>query len=96
MASPLTIRAYHRTDRIFEAILKLRRNVVLNGLLSGWPRLMNGDIGRSTESTGLRRGKILSHTQIPLNTATKRLLTVTAQRLKQETGSRQKKTAISA
>ena len=51
---------------------------------------MNGDIGPQAQKVQAFTEAMRAHTQIPIEYRDERLTTVTAQRLKQETGSRKK------
>ena len=90
LASPLTIIEHTTELQDIEAILKIAQERCAERIIVGLPRLMNGDIGPQAQKVQAFAEAIRSHTQIPIEYRDERLTTVTAQRLKQETGSRKK------
>jgi putative Holliday junction resolvase len=90
LASPLTIIEHTTELQDIEAILKISQERGAERIIVGLPRLMNGDIGPQAQKVQAFAEVIRAHTQIPIEYRDERLTTVTAQRLKQETGSRKK------
>jgi putative Holliday junction resolvase len=90
LASPLTIIEHTTELQDIEAILKISQERGAERIIVGLPRLMNGDIGPQAQKVQAFAEAIRAHTQIPIEYRDERLTTVTAQRLKQETGSRKK------
>ena len=94
LASPLTIIEHTTELQDIEAILKIAQAREAERIIVGLPRLMNGDIGPQAQKVQAFAETMRAHTQIPIEYRDERLTTVTAQRLKQETGSRNKKRII--
>jgi putative holliday junction resolvase len=90
LASPLTIIEHTTELHDIEAILKISQERGAERIIVGLPRLMNGDIGPQAQKVQAFAEAIRAHAQIPIEYRDERLTTVTAQRLKQETGSRKK------
>ena len=90
LASPLTIIEHTTELQDIEAILKISQERGAERIIVGLPRLMNGDIGPQAQKVQAFAEAIHAHTQIPIEYRDERLTTVTAQRLKQETGSKKK------
>ncbi len=90
MASPLTIIEHSTETGDIEAILKIAKEREAERIIVGLPRLMNGDIGSQAQKVQAFTEVLRNHTQIPIEYRDERLTTVTAQRLKQETGSKKK------
>ena len=90
LASPLTIIEHTTELQDIEAILKISQERGAERIIVGLPRLMNGDIGPQAQKVQAFAEVIRAHTQIPIEYRDERLTTVTAQRLKQETGSKKK------
>ena len=90
LASPLTIIEHTTELQDIEAILKISQERGAERIIVGLPRLMNGDIGPQAQKVQAFAEAIRAHAQIPIVYRDERLTTVTAQRLKQETGSRKK------
>lgn len=91
LASPLTI--IERTgseQKVFNTILKIVREREAERIIIGLPRLMSGVIGSQAEKVQSFVEALKSHTDIPIELRDERLTTVTAVRLKQETGSKKK------
>jgi len=90
MASPLTIIERTTEPGDIEAILKIAKEREAERIVVGLPRLMNGDIGPQAQKVQAFTEVLCAHTQIPIEYRDERLTTVTAQRLKRETGSKKK------
>jgi putative Holliday junction resolvase len=90
LASPLTVIEHTTELQDIEAILMIAQERGAERIIVGLPRLMNGDIGPQAQKVQAFAEALRSHTQIPIEYRDERLTTVTAQRLKQETGSRKK------
>ena len=90
LASPLTIIEHTNELGDIEAILKIAQERRAERIIVGLPRLMNGDIGPQAQKVQAFAEAMRAHTQILIEYRDERLTTVTAQRLKQETGSKKK------
>ncbi|MDD5288384.1 MAG: Holliday junction resolvase RuvX [Dehalococcoidales bacterium] len=90
LASPLTIIERTREPDDIEAILKIAREREVGVIIVGLPRLMNGDIGPQAQKVQAFTEAMRSHTVIPIEFRDERLTTVTAVRLKEETGKKKK------
>jgi putative Holliday junction resolvase len=90
LASPLTIIEHTTELGDIEAILKIANEREAERIIVGLPRLMNGDIGPQAQKVQSFTEAMRTHTQIPIDYRDERLTTVTAQRLKQETGIKKK------
>jgi len=94
LASPLVIIEHTTEMQDIEAILKIVKEREAERIIAGLPRLMNGDIGPQAQKVQSFIEALKTHTQIPIEYRDERLTTVTAQRLKQETGSKKKNRII--
>ena len=90
LASPLTIIEHNTETGFIEAILQIAKEREAERIIVGLPRLMNGDIGPQAQKVQAFTEAMRSHTDIPIEYRDERLTTVTAQRLKQETGKKKK------
>ena len=90
LASPLTIIEHTTELGDVETILKIAKEREAERIIVGLPRLMNGDIGPQAQKVRSFTEAMRSHTQIPIEYRDERLTTVTAQRLKQESGIKKK------
>ena len=90
LASPLTIIEHTTETGDIEAILKIVKEREAERIIVGLPRLMNGDIGPQAQKVQAFTEAMRSHSNIPIEYRDERLTTVTAQRLKQETGKKKK------
>ena len=90
LASPLTVIEHTTELQDIEAILMIAQERGAERIIVGLPRLMNGDIGPQAQKVQAFTEAMRAHAQIPIEYRDERLTTVTAQRLKQETGSKKK------
>jgi putative Holliday junction resolvase len=90
LASPLTIIEHTTELGDVETILKIAKEREAERIIVGLPRLMNGDIGPQAQKVQSFTEAMRTHTQIPIDYRDERLTTVTAQRLKQDTGIKKK------
>ena len=81
----------HTETGDIEAILKIAKEREAERIIVGLPRLMNGDIGPQAQKVQAFTEAMRSQTNIPIEYRDERLTTVTAQRLKQETGEKEKR-----
>lgn len=90
LASPLII--IERTDDSddLKEILKIVQEREVERIIVGFPRLMSGAVGSQAEKVQSFVEALQSHTNVPAELRDERLTTVTAVRLKQETGSKKK------
>ena len=98
LASPYTI--IDRTDekQDIEAIIEIVSQNQVSQIVVGFPRSMNGSIGRQAEKVKAFIERLCSYTDIPVVFRDERLTTVSAKRLMQEASTRKprKKTRYDA
>ncbi len=94
LASPLTIIERSTETVDIEAILKIAREREVERIIVGLPRLMNGDIGPQAKKVQTFTEALHFQTDIPIEFRDERLTTVTAVKLKGETGRKKKNRKI--
>lgn len=94
LASPLTI--IHRRNEIvdIEAIIGIIAQHQVGQIVVGFPRSMDGSLGRQVEKVKAFVRKLCSYTKVPLKFRDERLSTVSARRLMREAGIKKRKVKI--
>ncbi len=88
LASPLTIIERKDAELDIRAITDIVDQHQVGQIVVGFPRSMDGSIGKQAQKTKAFIQRLSGHTDVPIEFRDERLTTVSAKRLKRATGTR--------